>query len=327
MNEASCMVSILCTAYNHEAYIAQALESFVSQKTDFDFEVLVNDDLSTDNTAQIIRSYAEKYPGIIKPIFQEKNLFSQGKCIYTEVFFPICRGKYVAVCEGDDYWTDDTKLQRQVDFMEAHPDYSLCVHNTMLHYCDDTQADRPLLSRGKDMDLTLEDVIPGASKAYHTSSILARTELISQTPDFFWIAHRSGGFIDYAFALWLSIRGRIHYIDRLMSVYRIGSGASAWSTGVDHQYEKLIRFVSGELEMLKALEKHVPEEKKELVRENVLEREFELMYLEGRDKEQRKPPYRAILRRQSFSYRVNNFIKCALPGLHRLYRRKKGYTK
>ena len=95
-----CLVSVLCTAYNHEEYIRDALESIVTQQTDFPFELLVNDDASTDGTAAIIREYAEKYPDIVRPFYQEKNLYSQDIDIYYAVFFPNARGKYVAFCEG-----------------------------------------------------------------------------------------------------------------------------------------------------------------------------------------------------------------------------------
>ncbi len=128
MDKNDCLVSILCTAYNHEQYIRSALESFVSQKTNFAFEVLVNDDASSDGTAAIIREYEEKYPEIIRPFYQVENQFSKGiGYIYENIFYPKARGKYFAFCEGDDYWTDESKLQRQADFLESHPDYSACV--------------------------------------------------------------------------------------------------------------------------------------------------------------------------------------------------------
>ena len=122
-----CMVSVLCTAYNHEEYIAQTLQCIVDQQTDFAFELLVNDDASTDGTAAIIRSFEEKYPHIIRAFYQEKNLYSQGIDAYHHFLYREALGKYVAICEGDDFWCDPSKLQRQVDFMEAHPEYSACL--------------------------------------------------------------------------------------------------------------------------------------------------------------------------------------------------------
>ena len=135
MEENKCMVSIWCMCFNHEEYVAQTLDSFLMQETDFPFEVIVSDDASTDGTADIIRSYAEKYPDIFKPVLLEENQFSKGVNLFAQYFFQRTEGRYVAFCEGDDYWTDPKKLQIQVDFLEANPDYSACAHNTTLHYC------------------------------------------------------------------------------------------------------------------------------------------------------------------------------------------------
>ena len=325
MDKNDCLVSILCTAYNHEQYIRSALEGFVSQKTGFAFEVLVNDDASSDGTAAIIREYAEKYPEIIRPFYQKENQFSKGiGYIYENIFYPHARGKYFAFCEGDDYWTDESKLQRQVNFLESHPDYSACVHNTTLHYCNGSRPDELLIPGRGDHEVLYENVIHGPIDAYHTSSLMARREIIVQTPDFYRAA-TAHGFADYAWALLLRLKGGIWFIDRSMSVYRLFSNQAAWTSGVDRQYDKLRGFVQGKVEMLRAFLPHAPAEVRPLVEQEILEREFELMYIEGRDKEQRKGPYRQILRRQSRSYRVKNFIKSYVPGLQRLYRRRQGY--
>lgn len=124
-NEEPVLVTIRCLAYNHEPYIRECLEGFVMQKTNFKFEAIVHDDASTDKTAEIIREYAEKYPAIIKPIYETENLYSKHDGSLGRIMDDACaHGKYVAYCEGDDYWTDSLKLQKQVDFMEQHPDVS-----------------------------------------------------------------------------------------------------------------------------------------------------------------------------------------------------------
>ncbi|MFJ3487680.1 glycosyltransferase family 2 protein [Pseudomonas sp. NPDC090202] len=124
------LVSIVCPTYNQEAYIAQALESFLMQQTTFDFEILVNDDASTDATPRIIADYVRRYPTLIRPFYQETNQYSQGKrCV--PYLFGIARGRYIAFCEGDDYWTDPRKLQIQVDFLESHPDYVITYHDAI----------------------------------------------------------------------------------------------------------------------------------------------------------------------------------------------------
>ena len=325
MEEKTCLISVLCTAYNHEEYIRSALEGFVNQKTNFAFEVLINDDASTDKTAEIIREYEERYPHIIRPFCQKENQFSKGiGYVYENVLYPNARGKYLAFCEGDDCWTDDTKLQQQADFMETHPDYAACVHNTLLHYCDGSRPDEPLIAPAGDRDLGFEQLIQGPVASYHTSSLFARRDIITQKPDFYLVA-TSYGFADYAWGLWLRMNGKIRFIDRLMSVYRICSNPAAWSVGVGGQYGKLRKFIVGKAELLRSFLPQAPEEYRALTEQVILEREFELMYIEGRDREQRREPYRSILRRQSFSYRLKNFVKSYFPGLQRLYRQRRGY--
>ncbi|TWI52690.1 glycosyl transferase family 2 [Pseudomonas duriflava] len=123
------LVSIVCLTYNHAPYIAEAEEGFLMQETLFRFEILVNDDASDDGTQDVIRSYAERYPTLIKPIFRKENQYSQG-VPYGIQLFALARGDYIAYCEGDDYWTDPLKLQIQVDFLEQNPDYVITYHDS-----------------------------------------------------------------------------------------------------------------------------------------------------------------------------------------------------
>ena len=324
MENNKCMVSVLCTAYNHGEYIAQALESFVTQQTDFAFEVLVNDDLSTDNTAQIIREYAERYPNIIRAFIQEKNLYSQGINIYDHVFYPNVKGKYIALCEGDDYWSDPMKLQMQVNFLEANPDYSACVHNTTINFCDNSAEDRPFVPVSADRDIPFEQVVKGMSHAYHTSSILCHRDYLINSPDFKAVAVKYG-FSDYPIGIWLSMKGKVRFLERSMSVYRVASNAGSWSHGVGRQYRSLKRFITGEIEMFKALMPHLDGAWLEAAKNELLEREFELLYIEGKVHEMVKPPYLAIYKKKDFKYRTKQFIKRRLPFLHNIYRKNKGY--
>lgn len=122
------VVSISCITYNHENFIRDAIEGFLMQKTTFPVEILIHDDASTDNTASIVREYEEKYPQLIKPIYQTENQYSKKDGTIGRIQRGRARGKYFATCEGDDYWTDPLKLQKQVEFLEANPDCSLCFH-------------------------------------------------------------------------------------------------------------------------------------------------------------------------------------------------------
>lgn len=127
-------VSICCLTYNHESYIRQCLDGFVMQKANFPIEILIHDDASTDGTQDIIREYEVKYPNIIKPIYQKENQYSKGVKVSLVYNYPRAKGKYIALCEGDDYWTDPYKLQKQVDFLESHPDYVMCSHDVDIYF-------------------------------------------------------------------------------------------------------------------------------------------------------------------------------------------------
>ena len=120
------LVSICCLTFNHVSYVLQALDGFLMQKTSFDYEIIIHDDASTDGTQEIIKAYQENYPEIIKPILQSENQYSKGIKPIFKYVFPRAQGKYIALCEGDDYWTDPLKLQKQVDFLEGNDEYSFC---------------------------------------------------------------------------------------------------------------------------------------------------------------------------------------------------------
>lgn len=120
------LVAINCLTYNHEKFLRETLEGFMIQKTDFPFVAIVHEDASTDGTAAILREYADKYPDIILPIFEVENQFNKTLGRVMRKARNATGAKYIAMCEGDDYWTDPLKLQKQVDFLESHPEYSMC---------------------------------------------------------------------------------------------------------------------------------------------------------------------------------------------------------
>ncbi len=167
-------LSIICITYNQATFIRQTLESFLMQKTNFPFEILVHDDASIDGTTEIIKEFEDKYPHIIKAVYQKENQFSKGTNITKNFLYPLVRGKYVALCEGDDYWTDENKLQRQVDFMETHPDYTLCFHPVTVHYEDNSQADHlfPLPDQITSRKLTFAKLLE--QNFIQTNSVLYR---------------------------------------------------------------------------------------------------------------------------------------------------------
>lgn len=222
MNEL--MVSVWCLAYNHEKYIRDCLEGFVNQKTNFKFEVIVHDDASTDGTPKIIEEYAKKYPSIIKPIYQKENQYSKGINIIKEYIKPKLTGKYVAVCEGDDFWCDRTKLQTQVDLMEQHLEYVACVHQTKIINCLTHRESRVVLYI-EDCIIDILDVFKNDGPIYQISSLLYRKELVEKEPDFIYF---STIIWDYPFQIFLALNGKVYFVNKTMSVYRLYTDGS-WS--------------------------------------------------------------------------------------------------
>lgn len=126
------LLSIKCMTYNHEKYIAQCIEGFLIQKTSFPFEILIHDDCSTDRTESIVREYEVRFPNIIKGIYEIENQWEKKCNAHLKKIDAAIKGKYIAICEGDDYWTDPLKLQKQVDFLEMNPEYSMCFHSAKI---------------------------------------------------------------------------------------------------------------------------------------------------------------------------------------------------
>lgn len=147
----SIRVLVFCVTYNHKDYIRQTLDGFIMQKTNFEFEVIVHDDCSTDGTTEIIKEYESKYPNLIKPIYQSENQYSKGLEVFSKALYPLyfqTKGDYIALCEGDDWWTDPNKLQKQVDLLDAEPDVNFCFTETMYK----NEMDTPIFKTKKDPD-------------------------------------------------------------------------------------------------------------------------------------------------------------------------------
>lgn len=224
-NQPEMMVSICCITYNQADYIGDAIEGFLMQKTSFAWELLIHDDASTDGTDQVIRSYAERFPDRILPILQSENQYSQGRTNISGTFnFPRARGRYLAMCEGDDYWTDPEKLQRQVDFMEQHPDCSLCFHSARVEVQGRAATERQMRPYRGNRRVSPEEII-GKTSGYPTASLLFRRTMVEQLPDFYVQAPIA----DIPLQLMAAARGWAYYMDQPMCVYRLG-GASSWTT-------------------------------------------------------------------------------------------------
>lgn len=221
------MVSIACTTYNHENYIREALDSFLVQKTKFSYEILIHDDASTDNTAEIIREYEKKYPDVIKPIYQLENQYSKGVRV-DYLNQKRANGKYLALCEGDDYWTDVYKLQKQVDYMEKNTDCTFTFHNAYIIRNNEKRRlvipwrpeNRKYFSiknrRYSSGELQLLGFIP-------TASYMFPKYLLDNPPKWFFEAPVG----DNPIKLIATSFGYAHFIDEPMCIYRFNVPNSA----------------------------------------------------------------------------------------------------
>ncbi|MEJ5994826.1 glycosyltransferase [Pedobacter sp. Du54] len=210
------LVSICCLTYNHEKYIRQCIESFLLQETNFSFEILIHDDASKDGTVNIIREYEKNYPDLIKPIYQSVNQYSQGVRPSFKYNFPRAKGKYIAMCEGDDYWTDPKKLQKQVDFLEKNTEYVLCGHHVGRDIDGEIKFPTALHFKSFDQSEICINHIPTLSAVFK-NKIKHYPEDISTIPygDFFmWVT--------------LGAYGKFAILPEIMANYRVHE-AGMWS--------------------------------------------------------------------------------------------------
>ena len=224
------LVSITCLAYNHEKYIRDCLEGFLSQKTNFPFEVLVHDDASTDTTPVILKEYAAKYPDIIKPILRETNLHSvPGHRSLNLINLDRAQGKYVAMCEGDDFWCSPYKLQKQFDFMEAHPDYSICAcgiyYLNHLHKSYTPQG-FPAEEWPLPQDIACKRIFFN-DHPLHTPAVFFRMDALRAIQDLFQRDILNAPMGDTQLFYHLATQGLVGYIRERMATYRQHASSSS----------------------------------------------------------------------------------------------------
>lgn len=221
------MVSVQCLAYNHEKFIRQSLDGLVSQKTDFNYEVVIHDDASTDNTVSIIKEYEAKFPDIIKPIFEKENMYKKNQAKMRQIITEHLTGKYIAFCECDDYWSSPDKLQKQINFLETHPDYSMCFHSAKKQYeCDTTSWLR--CEDIEDRDYTATEVF--VNWIVPTASIVCRREAIDYRSKMKGEDRILNG--DITIILSSAMVGKIRGMHDQMSVYRVQSGGITYDENV-----------------------------------------------------------------------------------------------
>ncbi len=235
------IVTIRCLVYNHEPYIRQCLEGFVMQKTNFTFEAIVHDDASTDGSAAIIKEYAEKYPDIIKPIYETENQYSKHDGSLRRIMDSHTRGKYIAYCEGDDYWTDPLKLQKQVDFLEGHPEYTMCFHAAILKWEKKEHPDS-LFYNVEGREYSGPEIFKRWIVA--TASVVFKASVLHS--DIYKKVQQDKRFLYGDNPLFLSAAklGRIYGMKDVMSVYRKHEGGAVFFHNIERELKANINDIA-----------------------------------------------------------------------------------
>lgn len=211
------MVSICMVTYNQEKYIAQAIDSILMQKVNFDYEIVIGEDFSTDRTREIVLDYKAKYPNQIKLLLQDNNIGLVKNFIATLI---ACTGKYIAILEGDDYWTDSSKLQKQVDFLEENPDYGL-VHTAIKIY--NQNKNKMLKGDFGNAANTFNDLL--IKNEIYPLTVLFRNDLVKSYLSKFYLESLTWKTLDYPIWLWIAFKSKIKYFSDCTAVYRLAENS------------------------------------------------------------------------------------------------------
>ena len=321
----SLLVSINCITYNHERYIAEAIEGFLMQKTNFQFEILIHDDASTDRTPDIIREYENRYPDIVKSILQKENQYSKGiKNIDYQYNFLRAKGKYIAICEGDDYWTDSGKLQKQVDYMEHNSKCSMCFHAAEI-----VKNGKGVISEIRPYNNNCisptEDIILGGGEFIATNSIIYRKDIMDNAPELYFKSPVG----DYPLQILSSIGDYAYYINETMSVYRVGvegSWTSRMLTG-ENREEKLIKNGNEIIDMLNEFNKYVNGKYSNAINKRIIKEEFEILKVEKKIKLMNEAKYKLFYKSLSNKEKLNIHAQYYFPKAYRKLLKIKKYIK
>ena len=307
------VISIICNTYNQEKYIETALNSFLMQRIDVPIEILVHDDASTDATADIVRDYESKYPDIIKPIYQAVNQYSQNISITAVFQIPRAHGKYIAFCEGDDYWTDPKKLQIQFDFMEQHPECSACCHAYNMVYADGTLMEKRH-DFVRDMVIPMKRLLGNQLEVPQFATLFARHSCLKEySGDFLGITG------DMAIRLFCATQGTLYYINRNMSCYRRFTEGS-WSRRIGKNKQALAESMRNGLAFFEKFNHYTNGEYIEELDEASDSYRFKIALLEDRYKD----AYQCrAFKNASIKQRMYIRIGCFVPRLIKHFRNKK----
>ena len=302
------LVSIICNTYNQQDYIADALKSFIMQKAGFKFEVLVHDDASSDNTAAIIRKFEQKYPEIIKPIYQSDNQYSRNIPINDIYQIPRAKGKYIAFCEGDDYWTDCHKLQKQVTLMEKYTQCDICAHSAIMVDEKNKRILGVIAPCTSKTVIPTEKVILGGGGFVSTNSLMLRKQVFLNQPEF-----RKSFRYDYSLQIMGALRGGMLYIVDFMSAYRF-QAKSSWTERMKENPEIMISMSNSMINMLLQLDKETDMKFHQAVLEMIQNQEQFITDLKENRYDLKKPISRRTKIKAQLKYRFPFLLRLKLWG-------------
>jgi glycosyltransferase involved in cell wall biosynthesis len=260
-------VSVLCITYNHEKFISKAIEGFVNQKLKFNYEVIIGDDCSTDNTSNIINKYFKQYPEIIKPILRKKNIGYMNN--FVDIFSH-CNGDYIALCEGDDYWIDEFKLQKQIDFLERNPDFSMCSHAVKTIF-EDVEEKYPFVAP---LEVSSFKDIIEHGHFVPTLSIVFRKKVLKELPLWFkdlWVS-------DIPLILLLTLKGKNYYFKEIMGIKRKHSGGITQNPSKNKNKEYQINILRSRIFFYEKLLKMCNIDDRRLLKKELSKKYFHLSF-------------------------------------------------
>lgn len=296
------MVSICCITYNQKKYIKSALDSFLRQKTNFDYEIIVHDDASDDGTIDIIKKYEKKYPNRIVTIFESENQYSKRPNSVLDIVFAKAKGKYIALCDGDDGFYDDNKLQMQFDVLEGDKSISLVSHNTRVVSSDEVFVSNNV-PYSKNV-ITEEDFLMNYSGSMHTSSMMFRRCDVVKLPCYFKDALVG----DLPLKLYLLSIGNGFHIDKIMSFYRTNAIGS-WSLMEKVDKNRLMNNFIKEIEVYELFNRDTDYRYDRYVCDRILYRKFNFYKDNGNLKEIKKKEYCDLYKKLSVREKIKLYLK------------------
>lgn len=303
-------VSVCCITYNHKEYIRENLEGILNQKFDYPFEIIVHDDVSTDGTIEILKEYKEKYPDKIKLLLEEENRYQYGeKMFYLAAKEAV--GKYIAICEGDDYWCDPYKLKKQFEFMEKNLDCTyLCHASYMRIYGKDNLTE--FRTFDDDRYINLEEVLENGC-VFPTASLFVRRESFNNIPEFYLKAPVE----DEPLKLLCLSQGKGYYSDELMCVYRKNHPGS-WNATVKQQKEKRLNHHREKKKMYESFNLFTDKKYESGVKAAILIEDFNILMTNQDYKELKNSKYEKVISKLRLKDRIRLKAASYMPGLYKL---------